>query len=121
MDARYSEINAGWPAIGAAEYFVRQQVQTRRGQRGVYSFCMCPGGFVLPSPTSVEHLNVNGMSNSNRGGRFGNAALVVQVQPERHAPRVEVPPPRRGYREEQAERGAIEHSVAEVSRDEEIT
>ncbi len=73
---------AGWPSIGAAEYFVRQQVQTHAGQRGVYSFCMCPGGFVLPSPTSLAHLNVNGMSNSNRGSRFGNAALVVQVQPQ---------------------------------------
>ena len=73
---------AGWRALGAAEYFLRQQVQTARGTRGVYSFCMCPGGFVLPSPTNLAHLNVNGMSNSNRGSRFANAALVVQVPPE---------------------------------------
>ena len=70
---------AGHPAIGAAEYFVSQRVATDRGPRGVYSFCMCPGGFVLPTPTVLEHLNVNGMSNAGRGGRFANAALVVQV------------------------------------------
>ncbi len=72
---------AGWASVGAAEYFVRQQVDSAVGKRGVYSFCMCPGGFVLPSPTVLDHLNVNGMSNSNRGGRFANAALVMQVMP----------------------------------------
>ena len=70
---------AGHPAIGAAEYFVSQKVATERGPRGVYSFCMCPGGFILPTPTMPGHLNVNGMSNAGRGGRFANAALVVQV------------------------------------------
>ncbi len=70
---------AGHPAIGAAEYFVSQKVATERGPRGVYSFCMCPGGFILPTPTVPGHLNVNGMSNAGRGGRFANAALVVQV------------------------------------------
>ena len=73
---------AGHPAIGAAEYFVAQRVATERGARGVYSFCMCPGGFILPTPTVLEHLNVNGMSNSGRGGQFANAALVVQVETE---------------------------------------
>lgn len=66
---------AGHPALGSAEYFLQQQV----GSRGVYSFCMCPGGFVLPSPTQTGRLNVNGMSNSNRGSGFANAALVAQV------------------------------------------
>ncbi len=70
---------AGHPHVGAAEYFVAQQVASADGVRGVYSFCMCPGGFVLPSPTRLDHLNVNGMSNAGRGGRFGNAALVTQV------------------------------------------
>ncbi len=67
---------AGSPAIGPAEYFLAQTVT---GGRGVYSFCMCPGGFVLPSPTALEHLNVNGMSNANRGSTFANAAWVTQV------------------------------------------
>ena len=70
---------AGHPHIGAAEYFVSQQVQTPSGRCGVYSFCMCPGGFVLPSPTWPEHLNVNGMSNAGRNSPFANAALVAQV------------------------------------------
>jgi uncharacterized FAD-dependent dehydrogenase len=63
--------------VGAAEYFLSCQV----GDRGVYSFCMCPGGYIIPTPTEPEHLNVNGMSNSNRGGDFANAALVVTVNP----------------------------------------
>jgi uncharacterized FAD-dependent dehydrogenase len=47
----------------------------------VYSFCMCPGGFVIPTPTELEHLNVNGMSNHKRGSRFANAAIVTTVEP----------------------------------------
>ncbi len=65
------------PGVEPAEYFLR----LRAGSRGVYSFCMCPGGYILPTPTEPEHLNVNGMSNSNRGGPFANAALVVTVDP----------------------------------------
>ena len=66
------------PEVGAAEYFLSCKV----GSRGVYSFCMCPGGFIIPTPTEPLHLNVNGMSNSNRGSRWANAALVVTVGPE---------------------------------------
>ena len=43
---------------------------------------MCPGGYVIPTSTEPEHLNVNGMSNSNRGSRWANSALVVTVEPE---------------------------------------
>ena len=71
---------AGWPSIGAAEYFLAQKVPVAGGTRGVYSFCMCPGGFVLPTPTREGHLNVNGMSNAGRNSRFANAALVAQVE-----------------------------------------
>ena len=67
---------AGHPQVGAAEYHVAQDAFGR----GVYSFCMCPGGFVLPSPASENRLNVNGMSNSNRGSEFANAALVAQIR-----------------------------------------
>ena len=66
---------AGHPQVGAAEYHLAQNALGR----GVYSFCMCPGGFVLPSPASENRLNVNGMSNSNRGSAFANAALVSQI------------------------------------------
>lgn len=69
--------HAGHPELEPAEYFLTAQV----GQRGVYSFCMCPGGFVIPTPTELGHLNVNGMSNHRRGSDFANAALVVTVEP----------------------------------------
>jgi uncharacterized FAD-dependent dehydrogenase len=74
--------HAGHPALGAAEYFLR----CKQGGRGVYSFCMCPGGFIIPTPTEPGHLNVNGMSNQARKNHFGNAALVVTVGPEDFAP-----------------------------------
>ncbi len=70
---------AGWASIGSAEYFLAQKVPAIGGTRGVYSFCMCPGGFVLPTPTRQDHLNVNGMSNSGRNSRFANAALVAEI------------------------------------------
>jgi uncharacterized protein len=70
---------AGWASVGAAEYFVAAQVPTGRGPRGVYSFCMCPGGIVLPTPTRQGHLNVNGMSNEGRNSGIANAALVAQI------------------------------------------
>jgi uncharacterized FAD-dependent dehydrogenase len=60
----------------------RYALTARVGGRGVYSFCMCPGGFVIPTSTEPGHLNVNGMSNSNRGSRWANSALVVTVEPE---------------------------------------
>lgn len=64
--------------LGAAEYRLVTQVQ----QRGVYSFCMCPGGLVVPSASCQEGLVVNGMSPSSRGGRWSNAAIVVEIRPE---------------------------------------
>ena len=66
------------PHLEAATYALKAQV----GSRGIYSFCMCPGGFVIPTPTELGHLNVNGMSASNRGSDFANSALVVTVTPE---------------------------------------
>jgi len=68
---------AGHPQLEPAEYFLTAQV----GERGVYSFCMCPGGFVIPTTTELGRLNVNGMSNHRRGSDFANAALVVTVEP----------------------------------------
>jgi len=65
------------PDLEAAAYAIKAQV----GGRGVYSFCMCPGGFVIPTPTETGHLNVNGMSASTRGSAYANAALVVTLEP----------------------------------------
>jgi uncharacterized FAD-dependent dehydrogenase len=50
--------------------------------RGVYSFCMCPGGVVVPASTAPGELVVNGMSSSERGGPFANSGMVVEIHPE---------------------------------------
>lgn len=64
--------------LPAAEYSYVQQVR----ERGVYSFCMCPGGFVVPAATGPEQVVVNGMSPSNRGGKWSNSGMVVEMRPE---------------------------------------
>lgn len=64
--------------LPAAEYsFV-----TQADGRGVYSFCMCPGGFVIPAATDKQQIVVNGMSPSSRGGRWSNSGMVVETRPE---------------------------------------
>ncbi|MCF0180238.1 MAG: FAD-binding protein [Bacteroidales bacterium] len=64
--------------LPAAEYsFV-----TQANSRGVYSFCMCPGGVVVPSATAPEQVVVNGMSASSRGSKWANSAMVVEIRPE---------------------------------------
>lgn len=64
--------------LPAAEYSFVTQV----ADRGVYSFCMCPGGFVIPAATDKEQLVVNGMSPSNRGTQWSNSGMVVETRPE---------------------------------------
>lgn len=64
--------------LPAAEYSMVRQV----AGRGVYSFCMCPGGVVVPAASGPEQVVVNGMSPSNRGGRWSNSGMVVEVRPE---------------------------------------
>lgn len=64
--------------LPAAEYAMVQQVEGR----GVYSFCMCPGGFVVPAASGPCQVVVNGMSPSNRGGQWSNSGMVVETRPE---------------------------------------
>ena len=64
--------------LPAAEYSLVTQVEGR----GVYSFCMCPGGFVVPAASGPEQVVVNGMSPSNRNGRWSNSGMVVELRPE---------------------------------------
>ena len=52
------------------------------GGRGVFSFCMCPGGIMVPASTGAGEVVVNGMSNSRRDSPYANAGIVVQIQPE---------------------------------------
>ncbi|WP_294429808.1 NAD(P)/FAD-dependent oxidoreductase [uncultured Treponema sp.] len=62
----------------AAEYRLTTQVE----ERGVYSFCMCPGGFVVPCATAENQIVINGMSASGRNSQWSNAAIVVETRPE---------------------------------------
>ena len=64
--------------LPAAEYSFVTQVDGR----GVYSFCMCPGGFVVPAASGPQQIVVNGMSPSNRGSRWSNSGMVVELRPE---------------------------------------
>ena len=64
--------------LPAAEYSFVTQVEGR----GVYSFCMCPGGFVIPAATGPGQVVVNGMSPANRGTRWSNSGMVVETRPE---------------------------------------
>jgi len=75
--------SAQHPKLHAAEYSLTHQVPDKNmGKRGVFSFCMCPGGLILPSPTEVGKMAVNGMSNAKRSSPFANSGIVVQVTPK---------------------------------------
>ncbi|MBQ6487749.1 MAG: hypothetical protein IJI75_00850 [Solobacterium sp.] len=68
---------AGHPDLGAASYRLTHRSSSGRG---VYSFCMCPGGMVIPASTEAGALAVNGMSESSRSGENANSAILVQVR-----------------------------------------
>jgi len=71
---------ADHPELGAAEYRLSYQFPDDAiGKRGVYSFCMCPGGFIVPTPTEPGKMALNGMSNANRSTPFANSGIVVQI------------------------------------------
>jgi uncharacterized FAD-dependent dehydrogenase len=64
--------------LPASSYNLAKQIDGR----GVYSFCMCPGGFIVPSATSQEEVVVNGMSPSGRNSPYANSGIVVEIKPE---------------------------------------
>ncbi|MBP5290927.1 MAG: FAD-binding protein [Paludibacteraceae bacterium] len=68
--------------LPAASYSLVTQVRNRYGQRGVYSFCMCPGGHIVPAATDPESIVVNGMSASHRNSPYANSGMVVELHPE---------------------------------------
>ncbi|MBR4164339.1 MAG: hypothetical protein IKR11_12520 [Solobacterium sp.] len=76
IDQNQYGIFTGHPSLHAASY--RLTYRASNG-RGVYSFCMCPGGMVIPSSSEEGYLVVNGMSNSDRSGKNANSAILVQV------------------------------------------
>lgn len=75
---QYHNKNGRGKYLPAAEYSFVQQVNGR----GVYSFCMCPGGFVVPAASGPHQLVVNGMSPSNRSTKWSNSGMVVETRPE---------------------------------------
>ena len=64
--------------LPAATYNLVTQVE----ERGVYSFCMCPGGFIIPAATAANGIVVNGMSSSRRNSEYANSGIVVEIRPE---------------------------------------
>jgi uncharacterized FAD-dependent dehydrogenase len=96
---RWNEAQDLWPSLPPAAYRLATNVElppsaaaeapTKAGRasssasstttRGVYSFCMCPGGQIVPTSLDADHLCVNGMSYSNRGSKWANSAVVVSV------------------------------------------
>ena len=68
--------------LPAASYSLVDQVKLKKSQHGVFSFCMCPGGFIVPSATSPGEVVVNGMSPSRRDSKFANSGIVVSVELE---------------------------------------
>ena len=76
-EAMYGKVDAG--TLGAAPYKVTAKTSVGRG---VYSFCMCPGGYVVNASSEEGRLAVNGMSYSNRGSNNANSAIIVAVTPE---------------------------------------
>lgn len=77
----HCEIDRG-PYLPASAYSLVHQTEYKGKQRGVFSFCMCPGGFIVPSATAPGELVVNGMSPSRRDGKFANSGMVVSVELE---------------------------------------
>lgn len=75
---RYHSPQGRGKYLPAAEY----TMLTRVDGRAVYSFCMCPGGFIIPAASADGQLVVNGMSPSNRGTRWANSGMVVEILPE---------------------------------------
>lgn len=75
---QYHNRNGKGKYLPTAEYSMVTQVDGR----GVYSFCMCPGGFVIPTATGPEQIVTNGMSPANRGTKWSNSGMVVEIRPE---------------------------------------
>ena len=65
--------------LPAASYSLVEQLEINQKPKGVFSFCMCPGGFIVPSATQQDEIVVNGMSPSKRDSRFANSGMVVEV------------------------------------------
>jgi uncharacterized FAD-dependent dehydrogenase len=79
---QYGDVAAKNSKLPPADYKLAENLPSGGDVRGVYSFCMCPGGVVVPTPTEEGLLCTNGMSNSHRNSRFANAGIVASVSIE---------------------------------------
>ncbi|PSR57081.1 FAD-binding protein [Adhaeribacter arboris] len=70
------------PYLPASSYALVHQTTYDKKQRGIFSFCMCPGGFIVPSATTPGEVVVNGMSPSRRDSQFANSGIVVAIETE---------------------------------------
>ncbi len=68
--------------LPAASYSLVHQIYYQEAKRGVFSFCMCPGGFIVPAATAPGEIVVNGMSPSRRNSNYANSGIVVAVDEE---------------------------------------
>lgn len=75
---QYHTRNGRGKYLPPAEY----SMLTRIDNRAVYSFCMCPGGVIIPAASAPGEMVVNGMSSSSRGSRWANSGMVVEILPE---------------------------------------
>lgn len=75
----HCEVDRG-PYLPASSYALVHQAKINGKDRGVFSFCMCPGGFIVPAATAPGEIVVNGMSPSRRDSRFANSGIVVAVE-----------------------------------------
>ncbi len=82
---QYGDKVASHPKLPPADYKLAENLAVNGDVRGVYSFCMCPGGVVVPTPTEDGMQCTNGMSNSHRNSKHANAGLVVSVTVEDYA------------------------------------
>jgi uncharacterized FAD-dependent dehydrogenase len=69
------------PYLPASSYALVHQAKVDGRERGVFSFCMCPGGFIVPAATAPGEIVVNGMSPSRRDSKYANSGIVVAVEP----------------------------------------
>ncbi len=81
-EIQYGDKVADHPRLPPADYKLAENLAVDGDVRGVYSFCMCPGGIVVPTPTEEGFQCTNGMSNSRRNSKYANAGLVVSVSVE---------------------------------------
>lgn len=79
---QYGDKVAAKKALPPADYKLAENLEVGGEVRGVYSFCMCPGGIVVPTPTQEGLQCTNGMSNSHRNAKYANAGVVVSVSVE---------------------------------------